>query len=155
MKKYIVELTRDERRNLRELINRGKAAAYRIKHANILLKADQAKGGPTWTDERIVEAFGCHVTTVANVRKQFVTSGLDVDVGRPRKFDGDAEAKMTMIACSEPPANRSPRRQSSPRDRRMRISPQPKRTNHQLAIHHHQSRHKTKITLPRTIIVTE
>lgn len=109
MKKYVVELTLDERRELRDLVKKGKAA-YRIKHANILLKADQAKGGPEWTDEQIVEAFGCHVTTVANVRKRFVTEGLDAavgrrqeGVGRPRKLDGDAEAQMTMIACSDPP----------------------------------------------------
>ena len=110
MKKYVVELTRDERRNLRELVKKGKAAAYKIKHANILLKADQAKGGSKWMDEQIVEAFGCHVTTVANVRKRFVTEGFDAavgrrqeGVGRPRKLDGDAEAQITMIACSDPP----------------------------------------------------
>ncbi len=110
MKKYVIELTRDERRELRELVKKGKAAAYRIKHANILLKADQAKGGAAWIDEQIVEAFGCHVTTVANVRKRFVNEGFEAalgrkqeGVGRPRKLDGDAEAQMTMIACSEPP----------------------------------------------------
>jgi transposase len=110
MKKYVVELARGERRDLQELVKKGKAAAYRIKHANILLKADQAKGGPTWTDEQIVEAFGCHVTTVANVRKRFVEEGFEAavgrrqeGVGRPKKLDGDVEAQMTVIACSDPP----------------------------------------------------
>jgi transposase len=109
MKKYVVELTQDERRELRDLVKKGKAA-YRIKHAHILLKADQAKGGPGWTDEQIVEAFGGHVTTVANVRKRFVMEGFEAavgrrqeGVGRPRKLDGDAEAQMTMITCSDPP----------------------------------------------------
>ena len=110
MKKYVVELTREEQRDLQELVKKGKAAAYKIKHANILLKADQAKGGPAWTDEQIVEAFGCHVTTVANVRKRFVEEGLEAatgrrqeGVGRPKKLDGDVEAQMTVIACSDPP----------------------------------------------------
>ncbi len=113
MKKYIVELTADERRRLRELVRKGKVAAYKIRHANILLKTDQAKGGPAWTDQRIVEAFSCHEDTVANIRKRFVTDGFEaaVDrrregVGRPPKVDGDAQAKMTMIACSEPPEGR-------------------------------------------------
>lgn len=110
MKKYIVELTGDERRQLRDLVRKGKAAAYKIRHANILLKTDQAEGGPAWTDQQIVEAFGCHEDTVANVRKRFVCDGVEaaVDrrregVGRPPKVDGDVEAKITMIACSDPP----------------------------------------------------
>lgn len=113
MKKYIVELTNDERRQLRELVLKGKAAAYKIKHANILLKTDQAEGGSAWTDLQIVEAFGCHEDTVANVRKRFVCDGFEaaVDrrregVGRPPKIDGDVEAKITMIACSDPPEGR-------------------------------------------------
>jgi hypothetical protein len=68
MKKYIVELTADERSGLEDLIKKGNAAAYKIKHANILLKADQAEGGAAWRDEQIVEAFGGHVTTIANPR---------------------------------------------------------------------------------------
>ncbi len=114
MKKYIVELTEAERHDLRELVDAGKAAAQKIKHANILLKADQAEGGPAWKDERIAEAFGCHRTTVENVRKRLVFEGIDAainrrreGVGRPRKVDGDVEAKITMIACSEPPEERS------------------------------------------------
>lgn len=114
MKKYIVELTEAERRDLRELVDAGKAAAQKIKHANILLKADQAEGGPAWNDKRIAEAFGCHRTTVENVRKRLVFEGIDAainrrreGVGRPRKVDGDVEAKITMIACSEPPEGRS------------------------------------------------
>ena len=110
MKKYVVELTREERRGLKELVKKGKAAAYKIKHANILLKADQAKGGPAWTDKQIAEAFGCHVTTVVNLRKRFVKEGFEAamgrrqeGVGRPKKLDGDVEAQMTVIACSDPP----------------------------------------------------
>jgi len=110
MKKYIVKLTIDERQALSDLTTKGKAAAYKIRHANILLHADQGEEGPAWTDMQIAEAFRCHEDTVANVRKRLVLDGLDaaVDrrregVGRPRKIDGDAEAKLTMIACSEPP----------------------------------------------------
>lgn len=112
MKKYIVELTAQERQELCSLVRRGKAAAYKIKHANILLKAD-AKG-PAWRDKDIAEAFGCHVTTVENVRRRFVLEGFAAavgrrreGVGRPRKLDGDAEARLTVLACSDPPDGRT------------------------------------------------
>lgn len=114
MKKYIVELVEDERRTLRNTIKAGKAAAYKIRHANILLKADQAEGGPGWTDRRIAEAFDCSIGTVENVRERLVVEGIDAAIdrrregmGRPRKLDGDAEAKLTMIACGEPPEGHS------------------------------------------------
>ncbi len=113
MKKYIVELSADERELLREMVAKGKAAAYKIRHANILLLADVSESGPAWKDEDIAAAIGCHVTTVENVRKRLVLEGFDAaidrkreDVGRPPMLDGDAEAKLTMLACSESPEGR-------------------------------------------------
>lgn len=110
MKKYVVELTPEERRGLRDLARKGKAAAYKIRHANILLHADQGDEGPTWRDAKVAEVFGCHETTVENIRKRFVLEGLDAavtrrreGVGRPRTIDGEAEAKLTVLACSKPP----------------------------------------------------
>ena len=46
MKKYIVELTREERKTLKQLAHTGRGAAFRIQRANILLKVDQGKAGP-------------------------------------------------------------------------------------------------------------
>jgi hypothetical protein len=53
MKKYIVELTMDERKQLKkkELIRCGKAEAYKIRHAQIMLKTDQAEGRTAWKDK--------------------------------------------------------------------------------------------------------
>jgi transposase len=113
MKKYIVELTIEERKQLEELINRGKVEGYKIQHAQVLLKADQGKHGLAWKDEAIAEAFGCHVTTVENIRRRFVELGLDAALGRAkrgpnkRKLDGDAEAHLIAIACSDSPEGRS------------------------------------------------
>ena len=73
MKKYIVRLTEQERQELIALVNKGKSQAYKIKHANILLKADA--NGENWQDNQIVEAFGCHINTVVNVRQRFVEQG--------------------------------------------------------------------------------
>ncbi len=114
MKKYVVKLTPAERRYLRDLARKGKAAAYKIRHANILLHVDQGDKGTSWKDAEIAKVFGCHETTVENVRKRFVLDGLDAavtrrreGVGRPRTIDGDAEAKLTVLACSKPPKGRA------------------------------------------------
>ncbi len=97
-KKWIVELTLDEREELLKLVNTGKAAAYKIKHAHILLKTDQGPYGEKWTDRRITEAFHCQPNTVLHIRKRFVEEGLERALGRKnrtnyeRKLDGELEA---------------------------------------------------------------
>jgi len=95
------------------LVKKGKAAAYRIRHANILLKVDAS--GPKWTDEDAAAAFGCHVNTVANVRRRLVEQGLDAALerkpqdsrSRERVLDGKAEVQLIATACSEPPKGRA------------------------------------------------
>jgi hypothetical protein len=79
-------------------------------HAQVLLKADAAPGGPRWTDEQIREAFGLGFTAIARIRRRFVEDGLDAALHRRparsprlRKLDGRAEAHLVALACSEPP----------------------------------------------------
>ena len=111
-KKYIVRLAQEERKWLGALVSKGKAAAYKIKHANILLKADA--DALAWVDKRIAEAFGCHLHTVENVRRRCVLQGLEAALERKkqarprreRKLDGDGEARLIALACSEPPEGR-------------------------------------------------
>jgi transposase len=87
----------------------------RLKHAQILLKADEAKGGPAWTDVAIAEAVGCGRVTVERVRQRFVEEGLEralTPYRKPRreyptKLDGEQEAKLIATACSAPPGGRS------------------------------------------------
>jgi hypothetical protein len=55
MKKYIVRLSDEERKDLEDLTRKGKAAAYKIKHVHILRKAEVNR--PNWNDERITKAF--------------------------------------------------------------------------------------------------
>ena len=112
-KRYIVRLTADERTYLEEFITKGKRAAYKIKHANILLKADA--DGPNWTDEAIAEAFSVHVNTVRNLRHRFVERGMDgaltrkqqSEPSRKRLLDGEKEAHLIAIACSTVPEGRT------------------------------------------------
>ena len=113
MKKYLVELTSEERNQLEGLVKKGKVAGYKIRHAHMLLKADQGKQGPGWRDKQIAQAFGAHLTTVERLRKRFVEHGLEAALERNKrqnytcKLDGDAEARLITIACSEPPEGRN------------------------------------------------
>src|SRR5215213_2488437 len=110
-KRYRVTLTADERDELERLLARGKADVRKIKHAQILLKADEAEGGPGWPDERMAEAFDAGITTVERVRRRFVEEGLasalsPYRAGKriyDRKLDGAQEAHLIALACSAPP----------------------------------------------------
>ena len=110
-KKFIVELDAQERARLDALISKGKASAKVILKARILLKADRAEGGAGWLDAQIVEALDTNLTMVSRVRETFVTEGLDAVLTRKKRetppvpaiFDGEAQAKLTALACSEPP----------------------------------------------------
>lgn len=111
-KKFIVELDAIERERLDALISKGKASAKAILKARILLKADTAEGGPAWRDARIVEALDTNLSMVSRVREKLVLEGLDAVLTRKKRatppvapiFDGEAQAKLTALACSQPPA---------------------------------------------------
>ena len=114
MKKYRVTLAAEEREQLRGLLARGKVDVRKLKHAQILLKADEAAGGPGWSDERIAAALEVGTATVERVRRRFVTEGLEAAL-RPyrigsriyeRKLDGAGEAHLIALACSPPPQER-------------------------------------------------
>ena len=113
-KRYIVELTDEERKMLEATINADRMAAHKRKHAQMLLKADQGPQGPRWSDVKISDAFDCHRTTVEKLRKRLVEHGLDkaMDHGnrgsyRVKKFDGVAEAHLIATACSSAPKGRN------------------------------------------------
>jgi hypothetical protein len=110
-KKYMVELDAGERERLHALVSKGKASAKTILKARILLKADIGAGGPGWLDARIIEALDTNLTMVMRVREKLVTEGLDAVLTRKKRetpptpaiFDGEAQAKLTALACSAPP----------------------------------------------------
>jgi len=109
-KRYIVTLTAEERVMLEDLIRSGTAAARKIAHARILLKADVAADGPGWPDERIAEALDVSVSTVRRIRLLFVEEGLDLALNPrpanrvyPTRLDGAGEAHLIALTCGAPP----------------------------------------------------
>lgn len=112
-KKYRVTLTPEERAELQRMVGSGKAAARKLNHARILLKADEGLGGPGLADEEVADELDAGRATVARVRQRFVEQGLEAAlVPKPaarvyaRKLDGDGEAHLVALACSSPPAGR-------------------------------------------------
>jgi hypothetical protein len=111
MEKYIVELTSEERKELGELVSKGKAAARKITHARVLLQANESKGGPAWTDKQISEALGIHTNTIHSIRRRFVEQSLRAALerkkqdrpSRKRIIDGRVEAHLIALRCGQPP----------------------------------------------------
>jgi transposase len=109
-KKYRVTLTPEEREQLTAMVSKGKAAARALTHARILLKTDEAEGGPAWTDDAVCAALDVGRCTVMRVRERFVEEGLEAALRprrssyvQPRKLDGHLEAQLVTLACSEAP----------------------------------------------------
>jgi DNA-binding transcriptional ArsR family regulator len=109
-KKYPVILSETQREELKQLIAAGTAPARKLTHARILLKADQSPEGPGWVDEAIAEAVETSQPTVSRVRKRYFEEGLEAALNRRppnreyrRKLDGEQEARLIALACSESP----------------------------------------------------
>jgi hypothetical protein len=115
VKKYVVQLSEDERHQLNELIRKGKSSAQRLTKARILLKADVSEAGEGWSDSRIMEALETSATTVYRTRQQLVEEGFEAVLSRKQRtrppvapiFDGEKEAQLIALACSQPPKGRA------------------------------------------------
>jgi transposase len=112
--KFQVQLSEAERARLRTLLGQGAAPARLLCHARILLQADHGEAGPGWTDAAIAAALAVGLSTVARVRQQYVTAGLDAALERKapervyeRRLDGAQEAHLVAVACSPPPEGRA------------------------------------------------
>jgi hypothetical protein len=110
-KKYVVDLTVDERAHLCGMIKKGKSSAQANLKARILLKADQGEAGERWLDKNICAALSTNMAMVGRVREKCVNEGLEAVFLRKKRrhppitpiFDGEAEARLIALACSEPP----------------------------------------------------
>ena len=115
MKKYIVRLEAAERERLERLVGTGKAAAYKIRHANILLAVDESKQDARLTDKQVARTLGVAVRSIESLRRKLVEEGLEACLERKKQtspsveriFDGEKEAKLIAIACGPAPEGRS------------------------------------------------
>ena len=109
-KRYIVNLTRAEREGLERMVGRERVSGLKRQRASILLKADD-----DLTDAEIAEDLGVGRATVERVRQRCCERGVEAclerkpqeNPSRPRKLDGEAEARLVQIACSEAPEGRA------------------------------------------------
>lgn len=114
MKKYIVNLSLEERSLLEDMVNKGKHPGYKRQKAQILLLSDEGDHGKNYTDQKISEALSVSVKTIERTREQCVLHGIDAALSRikrsrskPKILDGNGEAHLIALACSEAPEGRA------------------------------------------------
>ena len=114
VKKYRVLLTPEEQEELKGMVSRGRAAAYKQTHARILLLSDENQAGGAMRDQDIARALRVGSATVERVRRRCVEEGLERALGRKeqlnrrrKKLDGEGEAHLVALACSQPPGGRA------------------------------------------------
>ena len=108
-KKYRIELSVEERQELKAMVTRGRAAAYRQTHARILLLSDEAQGDGVMKDGDIARSLQVGRATVERVRRRCVEAALGRKEQlnrRQKKLDGQGEARLVALACGEPPLGR-------------------------------------------------
>jgi hypothetical protein len=112
--KHRVKLMTDERGALEQLVRHGRAAGWKLRRAQAMLKCDEGKDGPAWPDAKIAEALDVTRRSLEHWRRQAVERGpLSLLQRKPqdrsmfRKLDGAGEARLVQLACSKPPEGRS------------------------------------------------
>ena len=113
-RKYRVRLSAEEQQELKGVVSRGRAAAYKQTHARILLLSDESQECDAMKDEEIARALRVGNATVERVRRRCVEEGVEAALGRreqvnrrPKKLDGQGEAHLLAMACSQPPEGRA------------------------------------------------
>jgi transposase len=108
--KYPVTLNKAQRQYLEKITSSGKAPVRQMRRAQILLKSDVQAN---WSYEQIIKAFDVTANTVAAVRRTLVEQGLEAALQRKKPdrdyehvLDGEGEAHLVALACSEPPTGR-------------------------------------------------
>ena len=112
--RYKVTLTKEERGELETTTRSGKIPAKKFLHARVLLLCNAGEHGDPWTVAQVAQAMGVTSRTVEQLKRRFVEEGLaSALVRKPRDkprdvaFDGAFDARVTALACSEPPPGRA------------------------------------------------
>lgn len=111
---YKVKLTELQREGLIEIVRNGKKQAKVIMHANVLLQADCSPNGPALKAKVIAENLNIHSRTVHRIRRKYAEEGIEAAILRkphkqykPRRLDGEAEAHLIALSCSQAPDGRA------------------------------------------------
>ena len=112
--KYRIKLSVEQRQELIDIARNGEKSAKEIRHANVLLMADDNATEGRWRDVDISAALNLHVNTIALIRKKFVLGGMKPALERkprlippnPAKLDGRQQAHLVALCCREPPEGR-------------------------------------------------
>jgi len=110
MIRYTIKLTKGEVNELMSIINRGSHTSQTFRMAYILLNCDEGKYSEKVTNEQISKILKVGMRTIDRVKKRFIEEGFEAVLERrptpriyERKIDGDTEAKLVTLCCSEPP----------------------------------------------------
>lgn len=112
-KKHIIAVSPEDRNYLEQFSRTGKAAAYAITHARILLKANVNQPDGGWTDSEISETLDVSVATIERARQRCCDEGIEACLKqgsrspRVKLLDGGQEAHLVALACSTAPEGRS------------------------------------------------
>lgn len=110
MIKYTIKLTKAEVEELRSIINKGSHTSQTFRTAYILLNCDEGKYSEKVTNKQISKVLKIGMRTIDRVKKKFIEEGFEAVLERrpttrvyETKVDGDTEAKLVTLCCSEPP----------------------------------------------------
>ena len=110
MEKYKVTLTKEEREELESVIHKGKHTSQRFRNAYVLLNCDEGRYSDKVTNTEISKILKVGMRTIDRIKKRFIEEGFDAVLERKpstreyvRKADGDFEARLIALSCSEPP----------------------------------------------------
>ena len=110
MIRYTIKLTKSEVEELMSVINKGSHTSQAFRTAYILLNCDEGRYSEKVTNEQISKVLKVGMRTIDRVKKKFIDEGLDASLERrptqriyEGKIDGDSEAKLVTLCCSEPP----------------------------------------------------
>lgn len=110
MVRYTIKLTKDEVAELNKIINKGSHSSQTFRTAYVLLNCDEGPYSDKVTNEQISHVLKVGMRTIDRIKKKFIDEGLELCLERrPTKrvyetiVDGDSEAKLVALCCSEPP----------------------------------------------------
>ena len=110
MIRYTIKLTKSEVEELHIIINKGSHTSQTFRAAYVLLNCDVGKYSDKVTNEQISKVLKVGMRTIDRVKKKFIEEGFEAVLERSpttriyeRKSDGDMEAKLVTLCCSEPP----------------------------------------------------